>query len=100
MLALIAAGAVIVALAAPAAGLELGQPDDRNLTTDATQRQAYDRLAEGFGAGVNGPLVVAVSLPDDAADEHAGPAHEGALGRPRGRRRRRADAQPGAATRP
>ena len=52
-----------VALAAPAAGLELGQPDDRNLGTGATQRQAYDRLAEGFGPGVNGPLVVAVSLP-------------------------------------
>ena len=61
VLALLAAGAVTVALAAPAAGLELGQPDDRNLTPDTTQRQAYDRLAEGFGAGVNGPLVVAVS---------------------------------------
>ena len=66
-LALLAAGAVTVALAAPAAGLELGQPDDRNLSTDATQRQAYDRLADGFGAGVNGPLVVAVSLPEDGA---------------------------------
>ena len=66
-LALAAAGAVTLALAAPAAGLELGQPDDRNLSTDATQRQAYDRLAEGFGAGVNGPLVVAVSLPEDGA---------------------------------
>jgi RND superfamily putative drug exporter len=61
--ALAAAGAVTVALAAPAAGLELGQPDDRNQTTDMTQRQAYDRLADGFGPGVNGPLVVAVSLP-------------------------------------
>jgi RND superfamily putative drug exporter len=60
-MALVAAGAVTLALAAPAAGLELGQPDDRNLTPDTTQRQAYDRLAEGFGAGVNGPLVVAVS---------------------------------------
>ena len=68
VLALLAAGAVTVALAAPAAGLELGQPDDRNLTPDTTQRQAYDRLAEGFGAGVNGPLVVAVSLPDRGAD--------------------------------
>ena len=48
VLALVAAGAVIVALAAPAAGLELGQPDDRNLTTDTTQRQAYDRLAAGL----------------------------------------------------
>jgi putative drug exporter of the RND superfamily len=69
VLALVAAGAVIAALAAPAAGLELGQPDDRNLTTDTTQRQAYDRLAEGFGPGVNGPLVVAVSLPGRAAEE-------------------------------
>ena len=51
----------------PRPACELGQPDDRNLTTDATQRQAYDRLAEGFGAGVNGPLVVAVSLPDRRA---------------------------------
>jgi putative drug exporter of the RND superfamily len=66
VLALVAAAAIIAALAAPAAGLELGQPDDRNLTTDTTQRQAYDRLAEGFGAGVNGPLVVAVSVPEDA----------------------------------
>jgi RND superfamily putative drug exporter len=66
-LALAAAGAVTVALAAPAAGLELGQPDDRNLSTDATQRQAYDRLAQGFGPGVNGPLVVAVALPDESA---------------------------------
>jgi RND superfamily putative drug exporter len=63
-LALLAGAAVTAALAAPAAGLELGQPDDRNLGTDATQRQAYDRLAAGFGAGVNGPLVVAVALPD------------------------------------
>jgi putative drug exporter of the RND superfamily len=67
-LALVAAGAVTVVLAAPAAGLELGQPDDRNLGTDATQRQAYDRLAAGFGPGVNGPLVVAVALPDRGAD--------------------------------
>ena len=66
-LALMAAGAVTIALAAPAAGLELGQPDDRNLSTDATQRQAYDRLSTGFGAGVNGPLAVAVTLPEHGA---------------------------------
>jgi RND superfamily putative drug exporter len=66
-LALMAAGAVTIALAAPAAGLELGQPDDRNLSTDATQRQAYDQLSKGFGAGVNGPLAIAVTLPDEGA---------------------------------
>jgi RND superfamily putative drug exporter len=73
VLALVAAGAIIVALAAPAIGLELGQPDDRNLTPDTTQRQAYDRLAAGFGAGVNGPLVVAVSLSDGANAESLAP---------------------------
>jgi RND superfamily putative drug exporter len=67
--ALATAGIVTVALAAPAAGLELGQPDDRNQTPDTTQRQAYDRLAEGFGPGVNGPLVVAVSLPSGGSEQ-------------------------------
>ena len=62
-LALLAGGAVTAALAAPAVGLELGQPDDRNLSPEATQRQAYDRLAQ-FGPGVNGPLVVAVAGAD------------------------------------
>ena len=84
-LALAAAGAVTLALAAPAVGLQLGQPDDRNLTPDTTQRQAYDRLAEGFGPGVNGPLVVAVSLPDGSAREAARAAHRAARRRPRGR---------------
>ncbi len=55
--------ACTAALAIPAAGLELGQPDDRNLPAEATQRQAYDRLAAGFGPGVNGPLVIAVADP-------------------------------------
>ena len=92
--ALLAAGLVTAALAAPAANLELGQPDDRNLTTDTTQRQAYDRLAEGFGAGVNGPLVVAVSLPEQVR-RRADAADRQARGRPRGRCRRQAGAQPG-----
>ena len=66
-LALTAGVACTAVLAVPAAGLELGQPDDRNLPPEATQRQAYDRLAAGFGAGVNGPLVIAVADPDDKA---------------------------------
>lgn len=52
-------GAVIAAaLIVPALGLTIGQPDDGNLPTDHTQRQAYDRLAKAFGPGFNGPLVV------------------------------------------
>jgi RND superfamily putative drug exporter len=59
--------AVLLALAAPVLGLRLGQPDDGTKATSMTQRVAYDRLAEGFGPGFNGPLVVAVALPADKA---------------------------------
>ena len=55
--------AILLALAAPATGLRLGQPDDGTKSTATTQRVAYDRLAEGFGKGFNGPLVIAVALP-------------------------------------
>jgi putative drug exporter of the RND superfamily len=56
---------ILLALAAPALGLRLGQPDDGTKAGSMTQRVAYDRLADGFGPGFNGPLVVAVSLPAD-----------------------------------
>jgi RND superfamily putative drug exporter len=52
------------ALAIPAASLQLGMPDEGSFSEDLTQRRAYDLLAEGFGAGFNGPLLVVV----DAAD--------------------------------
>jgi RND superfamily putative drug exporter len=64
---------VLLLLAAPFSGLRLGQPDDGNDGKDTTTRQAYDKLAEGFGAGFNGPLVLAASVPASGAD--------GALGR-------------------
>jgi putative drug exporter of the RND superfamily len=68
----VAGVAILLALSAPALGLELGQPDDGTRPTDTTQRVAYDRLAEGFGSGFGGPLVVAVGLPsDEAAAERA-----------------------------
>ncbi len=47
-------------LAVPALDLELGLPDEGNLTSEATQRQAYDLLADGFGPGFNGPLTIVV----------------------------------------
>ena len=40
-------------------GLRLGMPDDGNDAGGTTTRIAYDRLAEGFGVGFNGPLVLA-----------------------------------------
>lgn len=56
------ATAALLGLASPAIGLALGQPDDGNRPVGDTMRTAYDRLSEGFGAGFNGPLVVAVDL--------------------------------------
>jgi putative drug exporter of the RND superfamily len=69
-LAACAGALILIVLASPFASLRLGQPDDGNDRQGSTTRIAYDRLAEGFGKGFNGPLVLATSLPsgkDDAA---------------------------------
>ncbi|MDT3398099.1 MMPL family transporter [Streptomyces sp. B1866] len=48
------------AAAVPAAGLELGLPDDGSQPTSSSKRRAYDMISEGFGPGYNGPLNVVV----------------------------------------
>ncbi|HEX4484319.1 MAG TPA: MMPL family transporter [Solirubrobacteraceae bacterium] len=65
----IAGLAIMLTLAAPALALRLGNSDAGNNPTSQTTRQAYDLLAKGFGAGVNGPLQVVAKLPrkDDGA---------------------------------
>jgi putative drug exporter of the RND superfamily len=55
---MLGAAAVLLALAAPAAGMRLGFADAGNDPRPATSRQAYDLLARGFGPGFNGPLTV------------------------------------------
>ena len=60
---------VLVLLAVPFASLRLGQPDDGNDRAGSTTRVAYDRLAEGFGPGFNGPLVLAATTPADGTGE-------------------------------
>ncbi|MFI7407444.1 MMPL family transporter [Streptomyces sp. NPDC049627] len=57
----------LLALSAPALGMRLGFADAGNDPRTATSRKAYDLLAEGFGPGFNGPLVVLVQ-----GDEAAG----------------------------
>jgi RND superfamily putative drug exporter len=57
---------LLVALAAPALDLRLGFPDEGNLPETRTERRAYDLVAQGFGPGINGPLVV-VAEADEAA---------------------------------
>jgi RND superfamily putative drug exporter len=44
--------------------MRLGFPDAGNDPPDTMTRQAYDLNTEGFGAGSNGPLVIAADLPD------------------------------------
>jgi putative drug exporter of the RND superfamily len=63
----VAGGLVLVLLAIPLASLRLGQPDDGNDRQGSTTRVAYDRLAEGFGPGFNGPLVLAATTPADGS---------------------------------
>ncbi|MGP4004828.1 MMPL family transporter [Streptomyces sp. 8N706] len=64
------AAAVMVVLAVPTLSLHLGTSDQGNNPASSTTRQAYDRLADGFGAGSNGPLTL-VSEIDGAADRLA-----------------------------
>jgi RND superfamily putative drug exporter len=65
--AVIVATAILLALAAPALGMRLGFPDAGNDRPGTMTREAYDLIAEGFGPGANGPLVIAAELPDPAA---------------------------------
>jgi len=43
--------AILLTLAAPVLSMRLGQTDDGTLPENLTQRQAYDLITEGFGAG-------------------------------------------------
>ncbi|MFC8275345.1 MMPL family transporter [Streptomyces sp. NPDC057271] len=56
--ALLVSVAALGALAAPALGMRLGFADAGNDAPAKSSRQAYDLLAEGFGPGFNGPLIV------------------------------------------
>ncbi|MFD5819675.1 MMPL family transporter [Streptomyces sp. NPDC127038] len=59
--------AVMAVLAVPVLSLHLGATDQGNDDAKTTTRQAYDLLAEGFGPGFNGPLLVVVTQGDSAA---------------------------------
>jgi RND superfamily putative drug exporter len=63
------AGALValVALAVPFFSMELGMPDDGTVPTSESRRRAYDLLAEGFGPGFNGPLLLSVEIRDPGA---------------------------------
>jgi putative drug exporter of the RND superfamily len=62
VIAMVAALAILIPLAVPLLSLNLGQKDVAALSTSTTERRAYDLIAQNFGPGVNGPLIIAVSL--------------------------------------
>ncbi len=62
---LIGVTALLLALAGPALALRPGVPDDGALPSSRTERAAHDLVAQGFGPGHNGPLVVAAYLDGD-----------------------------------
>ena len=57
---------VVLALAATSGLVRLGVGDQGTQPTEQTARRAYDLLAEGFGAGFNGPIPIVVDVNDDA----------------------------------
>ncbi len=54
----VGAAALLLGLAIPLLGLRMGFGDEGNFSPETTTRRAYDLLAEGFGPGFNGPLLV------------------------------------------
>ncbi len=59
----VATGLVLV-LAIPVLSLRQGFSDDSGKPLGTPARTAYDLRSEGFGAGVNGPFLVTVELPE------------------------------------
>ncbi len=54
--------AILIPLTIPLLSLTLGQQDTAALSKSTTARQAYDLMSKNFGAGSNGPLIIAISL--------------------------------------
>jgi RND superfamily putative drug exporter len=52
-------------LSATSALIRLGAADQGTQPKEQTSRRAYDLLAEGFGAGFNGPIPIVVDVNDD-----------------------------------
>jgi RND superfamily putative drug exporter len=62
VLATVASVGLLLTLAAPFLSVHFGLPDAGNEPESTSNRQAYDLLADGFGPGANGPLIVVADL--------------------------------------
>ncbi|UNB54595.1 MMPL family transporter [Mycolicibacterium sp. YH-1] len=66
LLAIAASVGIAGLLAIPALNMNLGLPSGASYHPDTAQRQSFDVVAEAFGPGFNGPLVVVATHRDDA----------------------------------
>jgi RND superfamily putative drug exporter len=62
----------LLLIAAPATALRLGSSDAGNDPVEFTTHKAYELLAEGFGKGFNGPLLVVAQVPAPVHIETSG----------------------------
>ncbi|HEX4015186.1 MAG TPA: MMPL family transporter [Frankiaceae bacterium] len=58
---------IMVVLLLPALSIRLGSSDQGNDPSASTTRKAYDLLAQGFGPGFNGPLIIVGKTNDPAS---------------------------------
>jgi RND superfamily putative drug exporter len=71
---------LVVALASTSLLVRLGAADQGTQPKDQTSRKAYDLLAEGFGAGFNGPIPIVVDVNGDSQSPQR--IHDGVRGLP------------------
>ncbi|NBM20997.1 MMPL family transporter, partial [Streptomyces sp. GC420] len=64
---MIAASGVLVAMSLPLFSLRLGTADGGSAPEDSTERRAYELVAEDFGAGWTGPLMVTAEFGEASA---------------------------------
>ncbi len=60
---------VMLVLAVPALSMRLGLPDGSSEPQDSTAYRAYERVADHFGPGANGPLLLAAEYDSPVADD-------------------------------
>jgi RND superfamily putative drug exporter len=57
---------LLLVIAIPVLSLQFGHVGPGSEPTSYSERQAYDQISRGFGAGTNGPLTIVISLPHGA----------------------------------
>ena len=61
---LVAGAVVLLVIAMPFLRIHFGMPDDSSLPSNLSQQRAFTITTKAFGPGANGPLIVAVALPE------------------------------------